>query len=588
MGIRTIQNPTGTRTFSENVLKIEKCGPSEDYLTVIDVPGIFRATEKDITTSMDKSLVLSMVQNYIRDDQTIILAVLPSNVDIGTQEILDMAELYDPSGQRTLGVLTKPDLVRERSAQSGVCNLINGKKKPLNLGYHLVRSRGGDDDGNAFSDVERDIMFREEPWCHLPTDRLGVVALRQRLQHLLGELIDRAFPKLRAETREMLTQARKDLGKLGQSRKTEREQQQYLTSIASGFQDIVRPALNADYSSSEVFDNDNFRLITTVLNMTDEFKTTFTATAHTYQFLERSQNSNEDSDFDDDSQPFSISDFGEDGILFDRYPDLDSVINRECNDCPPLKGIMDWIKKVHRRSRGSELTSYNASLFASALRQQTSKWQILTEFFVSKIVYKIHEFIVIALGVVCSDTKVREELLSQMLDAILERYGAAMDQARLLIEVERDGQPYTLNNAFKEALSSLQSARTEQDLSSKLKSVEFNDNRQGHAISLGDIQATLRDKNRGKYIAEEVHDLIKSYYEVARDRFIDNIYLQVIAHSLVSGSNSPLRLFCEKWVLNLETEKLDAIAGESFHTREQRERLIRTIKDLEQAADILR
>lgn len=588
MGIHTNQNPTGTRTFSENVLKIEKCGPNEDYLTVIDVPGIFRKTEKNVTTPEDRALVLRMVKNYIRDDQTIILAVLPCNIDITTQGILDLAEEYDPSGQRTLGVLTKPDLVQERSAQSGVCNLINGKKQPLKLGYHLVRSRGGDDDRKAVSDVERDIMFREEPWCHLPSDRLGVIALRQRLQHLLGELIDRAFPKLRAETREMLAQARKDLGKLGLSRKTEREQQQYLTSIASSFQDIVRSALNADYSSSEVFDNDNFRLITTVLNLTDEFKTKFTATAHTYQFLERSQNSNEDSDFDDDNQPSSISDLGEDGILSDRYPDLDAVINRECDDCPPLNGIMDWIRKVHRRSRGSELTSYNTSLFASALRQQTSKWQILTEFFVSKIIYKIHEFIVIALEVVCSDTKVREELLSQMLDDILARYGAAMDQARLLVEVERDGHPYTLNNAFKEALFNLQNARTEQDLSSKLKSVEFTDNRQGRAISLGDIQATLRDKNRGKYIAEEVHDLIKSYYEIARDRFIDNIYLQVIAHGLVSGADGPLRLFCEKWVLNLKIEKLEAIAGESIHTREQRERLNGTIEALKQAVDILK
>ncbi|KGQ02957.1 Interferon-induced GTP-binding protein Mx [Beauveria bassiana D1-5] len=260
MGIRTTQNPMGTRTFSENVLKIEKCGPDEDYLTVIDVPGVFRITTDNVTTQLHKSLVLRMVQNYILNEQTIILAVLPCNVDIVTQEILEMAEKYDPSGQRTLRVLTKPDLVSERSAQNVICNLINGQKRPLNLGYHLVRSRGGDDDGNAFSDEERDSMFKGEPWCHLPVDRLGVTALRQRLQHLLGELTERAFPKLRAETREMLSQARNDLEKLGQSRQTEREQQQYLASVASDFQDIVPLALNADYSSSEVFDIDNFRL----------------------------------------------------------------------------------------------------------------------------------------------------------------------------------------------------------------------------------------------------------------------------------------------------------------------------------------
>jgi hypothetical protein len=38
-------------------------------------------------------------------------AVVPANVDIATQEIIQMAEDADPNGQRTLGVLTKPDLV---------------------------------------------------------------------------------------------------------------------------------------------------------------------------------------------------------------------------------------------------------------------------------------------------------------------------------------------------------------------------------------------------------------------------------------------------------------------------------------------
>jgi len=176
-----------------------------------------------------------------------------------------------------------------------------------------------------------------------------------------------------------------------------------------------------------------------------------------------------------------------------------------------------------------------------------------------------------------------------MLEDILANYSAAMDQARLLVEVERGGQPYTFNNAFREALSTLQSARAEQDLASKLRSVEFTDNdRRGRAISLGDLQATLRDKNGGKHIAEDVHDLLESYYKVTRDRFIDNIYLQVVAHSLLFGSDSPLRLFCDKWVLNLERGKLDVIAGESFQRRVQRERLAKKIEDLSEATAILR
>jgi len=90
MKIRTKTNPVGD-TFSEDVLKIKKCGPNEEYLIVIYVPGIFRATADNIT-GKDRDLVKNMVKRYIKNDRTIILAVIPSNVDVATQEILELAK----------------------------------------------------------------------------------------------------------------------------------------------------------------------------------------------------------------------------------------------------------------------------------------------------------------------------------------------------------------------------------------------------------------------------------------------------------------------------------------------------------------
>jgi hypothetical protein len=73
-------------------------------------------------------LVRQMVGKHLSNPRSIILsacddlqfarmplidgrAVVPANVDIATQEIIQMAEDADSHGQRTLGVLTKPDLV---------------------------------------------------------------------------------------------------------------------------------------------------------------------------------------------------------------------------------------------------------------------------------------------------------------------------------------------------------------------------------------------------------------------------------------------------------------------------------------------
>src|SRR5271156_2905273 len=101
----------GQMTFSNDVLKIELCGPNRQNLSIIDIPGIFRAPTPGVTTKADMLLVETMVRDWITDERTIILAVIPAPTDIATQSILTMAEEVDPQGLRTLGVFTKPDLV---------------------------------------------------------------------------------------------------------------------------------------------------------------------------------------------------------------------------------------------------------------------------------------------------------------------------------------------------------------------------------------------------------------------------------------------------------------------------------------------
>jgi len=74
-------------------------------------------------------------------------------VDIATKEIIALAEEYDKLGERTLGVLTNPDLVTESNAKISVCNLVSWNQKSLSLGYYLVRNRGADDDNKVEHDA---------------------------------------------------------------------------------------------------------------------------------------------------------------------------------------------------------------------------------------------------------------------------------------------------------------------------------------------------------------------------------------------------------------------------------------------------
>jgi hypothetical protein len=69
------------------------------------------------------------------------LTVIPANVDVATQEILELAADVDPNGDRTLGVLTKPDLV-DRGAEPKIVDIIEGRVRKTKLGWHVVRNPG--------------------------------------------------------------------------------------------------------------------------------------------------------------------------------------------------------------------------------------------------------------------------------------------------------------------------------------------------------------------------------------------------------------------------------------------------------------
>ena len=188
----------GKGTFSDDVLRLEITGPEQEHFSVVDVPGIFRKTTEGVTTKIDRDMVNAMVRRYMENPPSVMLTVIAANVDIATQEIMTMAEEVDGDGHRTLGVLTKPDLV-DGGAEKPVIELIQGKNHKLNLGWCLVRNPGQKELNNPITDrnaVERAFFQTKAPWNSLDKDKVGVVALRIRLQEILATHIRREFPKV--------------------------------------------------------------------------------------------------------------------------------------------------------------------------------------------------------------------------------------------------------------------------------------------------------------------------------------------------------------------------------------------------------
>ena len=201
MGLSIFDDVTsGIQTFSRDILRMEISGPEQEHLSVIDVPGIFKNTTEGLTTKTDIKLVKDMVMSYMENPRTVMLTVIPANVDVATQEILQLAADVDPDGDRTLGVLTKPDLV-DRGAESRVVDLIEGRARLMKLGWHVVRNPGLQNLADALLDrysLESDFFDSVLPWKSIDPYKKGIDSLKIRLKEILSGLVKQEFPKVHA------------------------------------------------------------------------------------------------------------------------------------------------------------------------------------------------------------------------------------------------------------------------------------------------------------------------------------------------------------------------------------------------------
>jgi len=108
-------------------------------LTLIDLPGITRIpmAGSDQPNNIEQ-ITRAMATRYVSDPRTIILCVIPANSDMTTSDGLHMARELDPKGLRTLGVITKIDIM-DRGTNAK--RMLTGQDVPLRLGFIGVKNR---------------------------------------------------------------------------------------------------------------------------------------------------------------------------------------------------------------------------------------------------------------------------------------------------------------------------------------------------------------------------------------------------------------------------------------------------------------
>ena len=158
-------------------------------LTIIDLPGIVRVPIGDQPKNIEQ-ITKEMTLRYINDPYTIILCAIDANQDISTSDGLYLAKEIDYYGERTLGVLTKVDLM---DIGTDCKDILLNKLIPLKLGYIAVKNRSKMDLINNVSikkGLEKEKKFFENHEIYNKMDKklFGTESLIERLVELYTDM----------------------------------------------------------------------------------------------------------------------------------------------------------------------------------------------------------------------------------------------------------------------------------------------------------------------------------------------------------------------------------------------------------------
>ena len=165
----------------------------------MDLPG-FTRTKVDGQDEEIVNNILELNLRYMKDPNTVILAIQDGTQDIGNSEALTNAlrDDVDPEGRRTVGVLTKLDLLRSSEDRERVARVLENKTKHLELGYFGVVSSVGET--NANQRLMSETAFQNAKGL----GRLGTDALRRFITQLLAKKVETLMPGLEQDSREEL------------------------------------------------------------------------------------------------------------------------------------------------------------------------------------------------------------------------------------------------------------------------------------------------------------------------------------------------------------------------------------------------
>ena len=223
-------------------------------LTLVDLPGITRVPVGDQPDNIEE-ITKNMAIRYIDDPLTIILCVIAANNDIATSDGLKLAKEIDKSGSRTLGVLTKLDIM---DAGTDARKTLMNEEIHLKLGYVGVKNRSKQDLINKLSMAETSRkekeFFKSHPvYKNLPSGHLGTEVLINKLTKIYFRIIRENLPRIIKAINDRVKTAEEELASLGQPMPIDDAgKMSLLWNMINEYCDLFRNVLQGKYNNKNL------------------------------------------------------------------------------------------------------------------------------------------------------------------------------------------------------------------------------------------------------------------------------------------------------------------------------------------------
>ncbi|CAH0057467.1 unnamed protein product [Clonostachys solani] len=552
-------------SFSRDILRIEIHGPDGPHLTMVDLPGLIHSETKDQSVD-DVALIQEVVQGYMKEERTIILAVVSAKNDHANQIVLRLCRTIDPRGRRTLGIVTKPDTLLQGSpTEQKFISLVKNDDIKFSLGWHVLRNLDSEEGSYLLEhrNTREEYFFSRGNWAGIPASSLGIKNLKSRLSKLLVQQIAIELPALITEIETKSSWCISQLNQMGKPRESMEEKRAYLVQLSQSFQRLVTAATEGTYNdkffadASTSFDK---RLRAVIQKLSIAFS------------AEMRKN----------GRGYVVSSQGKPAGCKARVVTHDQL----CEE------VMDLVEKT----RGRELPGLlNPMIISDLFRKLSSPWEDIASSYVEKVWNATQTFLNHALKAV-TDIGTAESIMNITLRPKLVRIRENLrSKLNELLQPHQEGHPITYRDNFEEGfLDDFSNERAiSEAIEGKLRVYLDAEpsSREVHISGSFDLQGLhkqLLELHRpyfrnAQYNAKSAINYVDKYYEVALGRLVDDIAVQVIESNLVSALEQILDPLT---IVKMTDSEINQIADETEETRETRQLLQKQLETLNKGTDI--